>query len=352
MSTRIHRRDWLRTEVLSLLLVFIAVWSTVGPVIACTTVLVGRRATSDGSVLMASSCDGDGMGLIYVMPARTYPPDTKLPMYWNVPRPKTYQEYRANVTQGYDLVGSLPTTRTFRSLMLAGNLESMTTGGLNEHGVSIAIEFLPMRAGLACDKGVVGPNSNHWTTSLIANGLLRARTAREAIRVIGALIDEYGFLYYRAPDAGVALPIADEHETWLMEIFGPGANWTPGSGKPGGVWCAQRVPDGEVGCSANRSRIGEVNLDDADHFLASINIFSLARAGILEAGGAVRVAPGLRWSWKQTKLIARMAGSEPGCACLGTEGDRRSRSGSISVFGETGQTHHSPSTYRRDERRL
>ena len=62
----------------------------------------------------------------------------------------------------------------------------MTTGGLNEHGVSIAIEFLPMRAGLACDKGVVGPNSNHWTTSLIANGLLRAQTAREAIRVIGA----------------------------------------------------------------------------------------------------------------------------------------------------------------------
>jgi dipeptidase len=153
----------------------------------------------------------------------------------------------------------------------------MTTGGLNEHGLSIAIEFLPMRAGLACDKGVVGPNSNHWTTSLIANGLLRAKTAREAVRVIGSMVDEYGFLYYRAPHAGVALPIADENETWLMEIFGPGKDWTPGSDKPGGVWCAQRVPDGEVGCSANRSRIGEVNLKDTDHFIASANVFSLAR---------------------------------------------------------------------------
>jgi dipeptidase len=152
----------------------------------------------------------------------------------------------------------------------------MTTGGLNEHGVCIAIEFLPMRKGLACSKGRMGPNSNHWTTSLIANGLLRARTAREAIRLIGALIEEYGFLYYRAPSAGVALPIADGREVWLMEIFGPGANWTPESRRPGGVWCAQRIPDGEVGCSANRSRIAAVDLSDSDHFLASTNIFSLA----------------------------------------------------------------------------
>jgi hypothetical protein len=159
-------------------------------------------------------------------------------MYWNVPRPTTYEEYQANLRKGYDQVGTLPVSETCRSLILAGNLESMTTGGLNEYGVSIAIEFLPMRQGLACDKGRVGPNSNHWTTSLIANGLLRAKTAREAIRLIGAMIEEYGFLYYRAPGAGVALPIADSREVWLMEIFGPGKDWTPDSRRPGGVWCA------------------------------------------------------------------------------------------------------------------
>jgi dipeptidase len=243
----------------------------------CTTLMVGKQATEDGSVLMSSSCDGDVMGLIYVMPGREWPPDTKLPMYWNVPRPKNYREYQANLRKGYDLVGFLPLGKTYRSIILAGNVESMTTGGLNEHGLSIAIEFLPMRSGLACGKGVVGPNSNHWTTSLIANGLLRARTAREAIRVIGSMVEKYGFLYYRAPSAGVALPIADKNEIWLMEIFGPGKNWTPNSGKPGGVWCAQRIPDGEVGCSANRSRIGKVNLKDPDHFIASANIFSLAQ---------------------------------------------------------------------------
>ncbi len=271
-----HTRSPRTTRTLALLLALGIAVEAVKPAAACTTVMVGKRASVDGSVLVASSCDGDVMGLIYVMPAMTYPAGTELPMYWNVPRPKTYEEYQANLRKGYDLVGRIPTTRTYRSIILAGNLESMTTGGLNEHGLNIAIEFLPMRKGLACDKGVVGPNSNHWTTSLIANGLLRAKTAREAIRVIGAMIDEYGFLYYRAPTAGVALPIADENETWLMEIFGPGKDWSPESGKPGGVWCAQRIPDGEVGCSANRSRIGRVNLEGGDHFIASSNIRSLA----------------------------------------------------------------------------
>ena len=244
---------------------------------ACSTILAGMQATAEGSVLMSHSCDGDVMGLVYVMPAQSYAPGTRLPMYWNVPRPRTYEEYQANLRKGYDQVGTLPVSETCRSLILAGNLESMTTGGLNEHGVSIAIEFLPMRQGLACDKGRVGPNSNHWTTSLIANGLLRAKTAREAIRLIGAMIEEYGFLYYRAPGAGVALPIADSREVWLLEIFGPGKDWTPDSRRPGGVWCAQRIPDGEVGCSANRSRIGTVDLNDPDHFLASTNLLSLAQ---------------------------------------------------------------------------
>jgi dipeptidase len=244
--------------------------------LACSTLLVGKKATFDGSVLMSSSCDGDIMGLIYVMPAQKYPQGTKLPMYWNLPRPKTYKEYLSNLRKGYDLVGYLPVEEIYRSIILAGNVENMTTGGMNEHGLCIAIEFLPMRSGLACKRGVVGPNSNHWTTSLIANGLMRARTARQAIRIIGDMIEQYGFQYYRAPHAGVALPIADDKEVWLMEIFGPGKNWTADSGKPGGVWCAQRIPDGEIGCSANRSRIGKVDLKNSNMFMASSNIYSLA----------------------------------------------------------------------------
>jgi dipeptidase len=315
--TGIKNATWAKYALL-LLLAHCAVWATASRIFACTTVMVGKQATTDGSVLMASSCDGDIMGLIYVMPAREYPPGTKLPMYWNVPRPRTYREYQANLQRGYDLVGYLPIDETYRTILLAGNVESMTTGGMNEFGVTIAIEFISMRSGLACSKGVVGPNSNHWTTSLIANGLMRAGTAREAIRIIGSMIEQYGFQYYRAPQAGVALPIADEKEVWLMEIFGPGADWTPSSGRPGAVWCAQRIPNGEVGCTANRSRIGKVDLTDSDRFLASPNIFSLAESlGFWEKGrpfvwNEVYGTPGGRENslreWRALSLVAPSLG--------------------------------------------
>ena len=184
--------------------------------VACSTLMAGRRATNEGSVLMSHSCDGDVMGLVYVMPAQSFSPGTQLPMYWNVPRPSTYAQYQAHLRRGFDHVGMLSVEKTYRSIVLGGNLESMTTGGLKEHGVSIAIEFLPMHEGLACAKGVVGPNSNHWTTSLIANGLLRATTAREAIRIIGSMVEQYGFLYYRGrPPAWLyQLPTARKYGSW------------------------------------------------------------------------------------------------------------------------------------------
>jgi len=90
-------------------------------------------------------------------------------------------------------------------------------------------------------------------------------------------VEEHGFRYYYAPTAGTMIPLADRNEAWMMEIFGPGANWTPGCGKPGAVWCAQRIPDDEVGFNTNRSRIAEVDLSKGDFFMASSNIHSLAQ---------------------------------------------------------------------------
>jgi len=245
--------------------------------LSCSTILIGKKATVDGSVIAASSCDGDIMGVIDVMPAREYPAGTKQPMYVNYPRPQTYQEFVDQAKGGYDLVGSLSVERTYRSFIYSGYLTSIVTGGLNEFGVSMGIEFMPMRPELVNTRGVTSSCNNHWTTSLIANGLMRAKSAREAIRVIGAVVEEHGFRYYYSPSAGTMIPIADKNEAWMMEIFGPGASWAAGCGKPGAVWCAQRIPDDEVGFNTNRSRIGRVDLSNADFFVASSNIHSLAQ---------------------------------------------------------------------------
>jgi len=243
---------------------------------ACTTILIGRSATADGSVLMATSCDGNIMGRIYVLPGAEYPPGTQVPMLYDFPAPSTWQQHADQVSRGYTRVGDLAIGRTFRCVLAAGHLADSVTGGINEHGLSMGIEYMGMKPELANRKGRVSTCSNHWTSSLIANGLMRAKTAREAIRLMGSMAERYGFTYYWGPDAGCAIPVVDGKEAWIMEIFGPGKDWTPQSAKPGAVWCAQRVPDGEVTCNANRSRIAEVDLADSGRFLASSNVHSLA----------------------------------------------------------------------------
>jgi dipeptidase len=243
---------------------------------ACTTILVGRAATADGSVLMATSCDGGIMGRVYVVPAKRYPEGNKVRMFYDSPAPSTWQKHLDQKKNGDTLVGHLAVEQTYRCILAAGHFADSVTGGINEHGVSMGIEYMGMKPELVNRNGVVSTCSSHWTTSLIANGLMRTKTAREAIRLMGSMAEEYGFTYYWAPAAGCAIPIVDKKEAWIMEIFGPGKDWTPGCGKPGVVWCAQRVPDGEVTCNANRSRIGEVDSSDAEHFMASPNIHSLA----------------------------------------------------------------------------
>ncbi len=263
------------SELASILLPVGALTSSVEGVHACTTILVGKAATVDGSVLMSTSCDGNIMGHVYVLPAKEYP-GAKVQMFYDFPAPSTWEEHENQLKEGYTSVGHLPIEQTYRCILAAGHLADSVTGGINEHCLSIGIEYQGMKPELVNLKGIVSTCSNHWTTSLIANGLMRAKTAREAIRLMGSMVEKYGFTYYWASDAGCAVPVVDKKEAWIMEIFGPGGDWTPGSGKPGAVWCAQRVPDGEVTCNANRSRIGEVDTSSPDDFMASPNIHSLA----------------------------------------------------------------------------
>jgi dipeptidase len=95
--------------------------------------------------------------------------------------------------------------------------------------------------------------------------LERCTKARDAIRLIGDLIKEYGY-----GGRGECLTIADSKEVWHFKIMGGGPV------EVGAVWAAVRIPDEQVGVSANIPRISELNVNDPDHYMASENFFSLA----------------------------------------------------------------------------
>ncbi len=102
----------------------------------------------------------------------------------------------------------------------------------------------------------------YWDLMRLA--LLRAKTAREAIKVITSLVETYGY-----GSEGESFSIADPNEAWLLEMIGTG-------GEGGAVWVARRVPDGMITVHANHSRIGTFPLDDPDNCLYSGNVISFA----------------------------------------------------------------------------
>jgi len=104
-------------------------------------------------------------------------------------------------------------------------------------------------------------------------GMERGGTAREAIKIMGELAEKYG---YGFNDDGEMLAVSDPNEVWIFEIMPVGPLWTPQSGKPGAIWCAQRVPDDQVSVCPNESRIGEIDLGKPDYFMASPNVISYA----------------------------------------------------------------------------
>jgi len=214
----------------------------------CTSMLVGKNATVDGSVLNSYSCDGAIFCLVNFIPGATHEEGERIPIY----------------TWGGEKIGEVPQVKETYSCWtpLDGALFS---GGINEYQVSIGETTTGGREDLVCE------NASLNYPNLMLLGLQRAKTARESVEVMGDLIKEYGFY-----DVGECITIADPDEAWAFECFGPGAEWTLESGKPGAVWAAQRIPDDEFFISANRARIGEIDLNNSEYFMASPNVFSLA----------------------------------------------------------------------------
>ena len=220
------------------------------PSSACTSILVGSKASADGSVMTSHTCDSHRTASdVQVIPPMRYPPDAQL----QLTRRKKDDKGPMN-RYAREATGSIPqVAETYGYIAPA-------YAAMNQHQVAVGESTFEGRPELVSEKGLIDCET---LTRLM---LERARTARDAIRVGGALIEQHGW-----NDVGEALTIADPREVWVMEIVGPG------KGLVGAIWAARRVPDDHVSVVANSARIGQLDLANADFFMASSNVEAVAK---------------------------------------------------------------------------
>lgn len=216
---------------------------------SCTSIMVGKRASTDGSVMTSHTCDSWYRTWMTMTAARDFERDTITAIYSG----RMHTQSASDSTKLY-VKGTIPQVRhTYRYLDTAYPC-------MNEKQLAMGETTIGGRDTLQNKKGLF------LIEELQRIALERCTTAREAIALMGSLAEKYGY-----GDSGECLTVADPSEVWIFEIFGAGPK------KVGAVWAAQRIPDDEIAVSANISRIDRIDLSDRDHFMASSNVFDLAR---------------------------------------------------------------------------
>ncbi len=184
------------------------------PSMACTNFIVGKNASTDGSVMCSYSADSYGMFIgLYHFPAGKHAPGEMRKIYdWDTNR---YWGEIPEAPETYNVVGNMNEWQvTIGETTYGGREEMCDTTGLIDYG------------------------------SLIYITLQRSKTARGAIRTMTNLVETYGY-----NSEGETFTICDPNEAWILEMQGKG----PGS--KGVVWVARRVPDDCICAHANQSRI-------------------------------------------------------------------------------------------------
>jgi len=227
---------------------------------SCTIIAVGKKASADGSVIVShTDCGPDNR--IRVVHGRTFKQGDMAPVYWGI------QDINRPLDDFGDVIGHIPqAARTYTYFHSA-------YPHMNEHQLAIAESTTSQRDELKVDMAVC--KQIMTVEQAMAFALQRYTSAREATAFIGRLMSTYGFLPSCAGESET-LVIGDTGEIWIIEIFSVGSDWEPGSGKPGAIWVAQRVPDDHALVVANWSIIKEVDENDPDNFIFSSNYKQVA----------------------------------------------------------------------------
>jgi dipeptidase len=243
------------------LLSFLIVWLLI-PVLllSCTDIIVGKKASADGSVITShTGCAAECR--VHVVIGRAYPEGAKAPVYYGL------QDVKKPIHEYGEILGYIPQVEKTYTYFHSGYSH------INEHQLAIGESTMSQRDELKVDRKTGKQIMTIEQAMVFA--LQRCKTAKEAIKLITSLVEEYGFLPSCGPESE-ALCIADPNQAWVLEVFSVGKDWQPGSGKIGALWAAQRVPDDHVAMVPNWSTIKEIDLSKPGWFMASKNYKQVA----------------------------------------------------------------------------
>ena len=221
-------------------------------VFACTSYLVTKGASADGSTMISYAADSHiRYGELYYLPGGPQPEGSY------------FQAYYRGSHKPLAKIPHPPYTYT-------------VIGFMNEKQVAIGETTFGGRSELNDTTGMVDYGS------LMFLAMQRSKNAREAIRVIAELVEEYG--YY---GGGESFSISDPNEVWIMEIIGKGTNWQVDrrtrqgyNADKGAVWVAIRIPDGYISAHANHARIMNFPREDKKTSISSKNLHLIHEPGI------------------------------------------------------------------------
>ena len=213
---------------------------------ACTTIIVGKKASADGSIIFGRTADTHGLS----------------PVRFEYREAREDGAFFTDPSNGF----SCPLPGNACGYLTMPGIDIETDGSwdeatINDHGVCISAteSIYTNEKAKAADPLVddgIGEQSIHALTAPYIH------TAREGVEYLGKLIDQYG-----NADEGNGVIFGDRDEVWYMEIYA------------GHQWAAVRIPDDCYVIAPNDGRIGKIDVTDTENVIVSAHLVELAKEG-------------------------------------------------------------------------
>ncbi len=203
----------------------------------CYTIVVGRKASVDGSVIVGHNEDDTGNIIVNLRKIKAR--DYGSPQRVSLGRGAVYE------TDG----------KTNEFLWIEATTQEFADSFINQFGVLVTSDSC---ASKATKDDVTEGGIGYMLRRLVAE---KAKSAKEAVTLAGGLVEKYGYT-----GSGRTYTFADKSEAWMMAVI------------KGRHWFAERVPDDEVAVIPNHYTIRGIDPGNTADFLGSRDIVEYAKA--------------------------------------------------------------------------